>query len=114
MGYYRENKVWIPEYNSSFIVMNAEGKALTWQLTKGISFEQVRTILEDLNNRAHGLGQQIQNVYIDDCYKKVESVFGPSIAVKLDPFHAVQRITRTFHKCHSLFHQCLMKLRTAF
>ena len=55
MGYYRENKVWIPEYNSSFIVMNAKGKALTWQLTKGISFEQVRTILEDLNNRAHGL-----------------------------------------------------------
>ena len=96
MGYYREDKVWIPQYDSSFIVMNAKSKVLTWQLTKGTSFEQIRTILEDLNNRAQGQGQQIQNVHIDDCYKlrkKVESLFGPSTAVKLDPFHAVQRIT---------------------
>lgn len=117
IGYYREDKVWVPQYDSLFIVMNAEGKVLTWQLTKGTSFEQVRNILEDLNNRAQSQGQQIQNVYIDECCKlrkKVESVFGPSTAVKLDLFHAVQRITRTFHKRHSLFHQCLLKLRTVF
>lgn len=56
-------------------------------------------------------------MYIDECCKlrkKVESVFGPSTAVKLDLFHAVQRVTRTFHKRHSLFHQCLLKLRTVF
>ena len=111
IGYYREDKVWIPQYDS------LEGKVLTWQLTKGTSFEQVRNILEDLNNRAQRQGQQIQNVYIDDCCKlrkKVEYVFGPSTTVKLDLFHAVQRISRTFHKRHSLFHQCLLKLRTVF
>ena len=63
IGYYREDKVWIPQYDS------LEGKVLTWQLTKGTSFEQVRNILEDLNNRAQRQGQQIQNVYIDDCCK---------------------------------------------
>ena len=97
--------------------MNDEGKVVTWQLTKGTSFEQVHTILEDLKNRTLGQGQQIKNVYIDECCelrKKVESVFGPSTAVKLDLFHAVQRVTRTFHKRHSLFHQCLLKLRTVF
>ena len=29
IGYYREDKVWIPQYDSLFIVMNTEGKVLT-------------------------------------------------------------------------------------
>ena len=32
IGYYREDKVWIPQYDS------LEGKVLTWQLTKGTYF----------------------------------------------------------------------------
>ena len=59
IGYYREDKVWIPQYDSLFIVMNAEGKVLTWQLTKGTSFEQVCNILEDPNNCAQRQGQQM-------------------------------------------------------
>ena len=59
IGYYREDKVWIPQYDSLFIVMNAEGKVLTWQLTKGTSFEQVSNILEDPNNCAQRQGQQM-------------------------------------------------------
>ena len=59
IGYYREDKVWIPQYDSLFIVMNAEGKVLTWQLTKGTSFEQVSNIFEDPNNCAQRQGQQM-------------------------------------------------------
>ena len=81
IGYYREDKVWIPQYDSLFIVMNDEGKVLTWQLTKGTSFEQVQPLLEDLHSRAQSQGQDIQIVYIDECCKlkrKVASVFGPA------------------------------------
>lgn len=117
IGYCREDKVWVSQYNSMFIVMNSEGKVLTWQLTKTTSFEEVRTILEDLHARFQAQKQQIKVVYVDDCCKlrsKIQSVFGQSVLVKLDLFHAVQRITRTLPKRNPRFHQCLQQLRNVF
>ena len=117
IGYCRKDKVWVNQYDSLFIVMNNDGKILTWQLTNGTSFEQIRTLLEDLQIRCHRQGQKIQNVYVDDCCKlrtKIKSVFGPETTVKLDVFHAVQRMTRTIHQRHSLFHECVSKFRNVF
>ena len=113
IGYLREDHVWVPQYNSLFLVANREGQVLTWQLTKGTSFSQVKTILLDLKERA----QHIQTVYIDECCKlreKVKSVFGPHVSVKLDLFHAVQRITRTLPKRHPLIGLCTQELRLVF
>jgi hypothetical protein len=84
-----------------------------WQFTKGTSFEQVRTVLEDLHCLSQEQGKKIQTVYIDDCCRlrsKIQSIFGTTVAVKLDLFHAIQRLS----KRHALYHQCLMDLRQVF
>lgn len=56
-------------------------------------------------------------MYVDDCCRlrnKIHSVFGNNVAVKLDLFHAIQRVTKTFSKRHSQYHSCLMDLRQVF
>ena len=60
-------------------------------------------------------GQQIKNVYIDEyckLRKKVGSVFGPSTAVKLDLFHAVQNNTNIPQTLLTV--SSMLKLRTVF
>lgn len=101
IGFLREDNVWVPQYDSVFMVMNSKGQVITWQLTKGTSFVQIEPLLSDLHHRANQQKQQLQMVYIDDCCKlrnKIQSVFGTDVSVKLDVFHAVQRITKTLPK----------------
>lgn len=98
IGYLREDGKWISQYDGLFIVLNRNGQVLTWQLTRGTSFAHVKTLLQHLLKRPD---QQIKTVYVDECCKlraKIKSVLGPNIAVKLDLFHAVQRITKTLPK----------------
>ena len=59
----------------------------------------------------------MRTVYVDDCCKlrsKIENVFGKNISVKLDIFHAVQRISKTLRKRHPYRLQCLQDLRLVF
>ena len=115
IGYLREDGKWIPQYNGLFIVLNNEGKVVTWQLTNGTSFSQVKVLLENLVKRSGS--QEINTIYIDDCCKlreKIKTVFGPTVSVKLDLFHAVQRITRTLSRKHALARQCIEELRLVF
>lgn len=114
IGYLREDSKWISQYDGLFIVLNGNGQVLTWQLTKGTSFAHVKSLLQDLLKRPH---QQIKTIYVDECCKlraKIKSVFGPNIMVKLDLFHAVQRITKTLSKKHTLTRQCVTELRLVF
>ena len=67
IGFHRSDNVWVPQYDSLFIVMNKNGKIVKWQFTKGTSFEQVRTVLEDLHSLSQEQGEGIQTVCIDDC-----------------------------------------------
>lgn len=56
-------------------------------------------------------------MYIDDCCKlkaKIGSVLGDGVSVKLDLFHAVQRILNTMHKRHPLVQQCMQDLQLVF
>ena len=50
IGYYREDKVWIKQYNSLFLVMNSNGQVVTWQLTSGTAIDQVDTVLVNAVN----------------------------------------------------------------
>lgn len=95
------------------IVMNEDGKIVSWQLTKRTSLAEVQYLLENLKSRS----QAIQVVYIDDCCKlrrKIHSVFGRNVLVKLDLFHATQRITKTLSKANDLFYNCVQDLRLVF
>ena len=114
IGYLREDKKWISQYDSVFLVLNKDGKVLTWQLTKGTSFDQITTVLQGVAQRAQG---NLKVVYVDDCCKlrhKIMKVFGSNVVVKLDLFHAVQRITKTLPKKHSLYKNCRQELRLVF
>lgn len=41
IGYLREDKKWINVYDSLFLVLNEQGKIISWQLTTGTSFEEL-------------------------------------------------------------------------
>jgi hypothetical protein len=97
--------------------MNGNGEVVACQFTKGTSFEQVRNLLDGLVSHSHKQDQPVATVYVDDCCKlrkKIQLVFGSDTRVKLDLFHAVQRITKTFIKKNPLYHQCLFSLRQVF
>ena len=117
IGYLREDGTWIPLYDSLFLVLNSAGKIVTWQLTKGTSLSQVEQVLRELHDHAEQQQCKIKTVYIDNCCslrKKVQCILGNNTNVKLDVFHAVQRIVRTLPKRHSHYHKCLEKLRLVF
>jgi len=114
IGYIREDKRWITEYDSVFLVLNEKGQVLTWQLTKGTSFAEVTGLLKSLAVRSN---QQLKAVYVDDCCKltkKINDLLGSHVSVKLDLFHAVQRISKTIPKKHVHASQFLKELRMVF
>lgn len=113
IGYTREDGKWIKQYDALFVVMNGDGKIVTWQLTRGTAFSEINTILQNLKERCPSL----ETVYIDDCCKlrnKIHTLLGSHVLVKLDVFHAVQRITRTLSAKCKLHHQCITDLSLVF
>ena len=74
---------------------------VTWQLTKGTSFEKVRSRLIQVKARSQKQGSAINAFYVDNCCtweKKLQEVFGQNLNVKLDLFHAVQRVIKKVPK----------------
>ena len=71
-----------------------------WQLTASEGFEEVRSMFVDLKERFSRKDTVIGGVFIDNCCKwrtMINSVF-PGVPVKLDVFHAVQRIVKKIQK----------------
>ena len=117
IGYQRKDGVWVCLYDSLFLVMANNGTILTWQFTKGTAFSQVTSLLQNLGKRAEEQDANLNTVYIDDCCKlrrQIRAVFGEAIVVKLDLFHAVQRVTRTVPKRHPLANLLYRELRVVF
>ena len=115
IGYLRDDKRWIQQYNSVFFVLDNQGRVLSWQFTNSTSFDVVEAILRNLHSR-HGAGV-IKEIFIDNCCQwrnKLQSVFGNETKVYLDLFHAVQRITRVLSKKHPLYAKCINDLRLVF
>ena len=91
---------WIQLYDSLFIVMNEIGVVLSWNLCKGTGFHNVKDQLIDLKGRLDMQRCQISHFYVDNCCQwrhKLNSVFD-GVSVKLDPFHAIQRVTSKIPK----------------
>ncbi len=75
---------------------------MSWQLTKSTSIDEVESILSDLSKKIDTTKEEL-TIFVDNCCQvrnKLVSVFGSG--VKLDVFHAVQRITRAISKKHVL------------
>ena len=94
------NKRWLKLYDTLFIVLNEEGIVLSWKLCKGTKFSSVENVLKLLKERLDRQGENPTIFMLDNCCSwrtKVTKVF-PNIAVKLDPFHAIQRVIKRIPK----------------
>ena len=119
IGYFRSDKKWITQYNSLFIVLNELGQVLTWQFTKTEASSEVRDLLTALFSRfiRRGSEASIHSVILDNCCQWrpfLQSVFGNNVSIKLDLFHAVQRISRTLLRKERYYSQFLSELRMVF
>ena len=95
----------VTQLNQLFITLNEVGKVVAWRLTKSTAFSEIEDLLVELEKRTSLRGNKIELVCFDDCCHVRSKYFSgfPNIAVKLDLFHACQRITRTFSRQNALF-----------
>ena len=115
VGYLRSDGKWITQYSSLFIVLNENGEVVAWQLTNSTSLDEVEQTLSKVKERVDK-GNDI-TLYVDNCCqvrRKLQQIFGTHTAVKLDVFHAVQRITRAMSKKHTFYYECIKDLRMVF
>jgi len=86
---------WSTQFDSLYIVSNEVGQVLTYKLTKGTAMSRVEDILKNLKCRFDQQKATCDTIFVDDCCKvrsKLQQIF-PNMAVKLDLFHAIQRVT---------------------
>ena len=84
-----------------------------WKLTKGIASSQVGTLLKDLKERS-SLIQYTLMIVVSLELRSHQCSETPLYSIKLDLFHAVQRITNTLCKRHLLVQRCMQDLQLVF
>lgn len=80
-----DNK-FVKQFENFFIILNEKHQIIGWRLTKSTSFEEIRSLLQELKEEI-----DVTRAIVDDCCKVrslYQSVF-PDVEVKLDLFHAV-------------------------
>ena len=93
--------VWVKQFDSLFTVLNEKGQVLTWRLTRGTSFEKVKSTIQNLKKQLDNKGIKVTSIYIDNCCQwrnLLQNEFAEELCVKLDLFHAVQRIVSKIPK----------------
>ena len=93
--------VWVKQFDSLFTVLNEKGQVLAWKLTRGTSFEKVKNIIQNLKRRLDNNGISTTSIYINNCCQwrnLLQNIFGEDVSVKLDLFHAVQRVVSKIPK----------------
>jgi hypothetical protein len=101
IGYQRDaDKKWIKQYKAVFCILNEKGQVLQWQFTSSEGFDEVRPMFENLKERFENMGTKLSGIFVDNCCKWRDSLsqIFPDIPVKLDLFHAVQRVVRELPK----------------
>ncbi len=117
VGYERADKVWVTLYDSLFCILNEEGLVLGYCFCKDRSFETIAPYLQSIYDQTDKAGGRIELISIDNCChwrKQLNAIFGDTTGVKLDIFHAVQRITRTIPKASAFRHEFAVQLRQLF
>ena len=119
LGYLRPDGNWVSQYGSAFFVLNSIGQVIAWQFTKSTSTEEVKNLLDFLNQRISDSQnpRHINMIMVDNCCtlrNKLTAIFGPGVKVRLDLFHAVQRIVKCMSKKHPMYMQCLQDVKQLF
>ena len=108
---------WVQQYDTLFAVLNEQGLVVAWQLAKGCSFSKVKHTLLNLKKRLEKGNEKVESFCIDNCCQwrnLIKEIFGNHTEVKLDLFHAVQRISSQIPKHHPFRKQCVAALRLVF
>ena len=95
-----EDSAFVNQFENLFIGLNENGEVVAWRLTKSTSFREVQDTLTELKNRLSASGKLLNMVVVDDCCSvraSYKSVF-PEAVVKLDLYHACQRVVKTLSK----------------
>ena len=117
IGYVRSDGKWITLYNSLFIVMNEHGQVVSWQFTRITSLDDVAAQLHSVKNLRSLSWLPPYTILVDNCCSqrpKLMQIFGDTAVVKLDIFHAAQRITRKLPKRHPFYTACICDLKLVF
>ena len=112
-GHREQDNKFIKSYKKLFIVLNEEGAAIAWELANSTSQDEIEPVLNEVKFKLKN--NPINYIYTDTCcgFKKVYEQSFPGVPIKLDLFHATQRITKTlpdkksreaidFSRCFSL------------
>ena len=106
-----EEQKFITNFKNLFIVLNENGQILDWRLTKSTTFKEIDDLRVRLKDRLSKKKHSISLIAIDDCCKnrnKYQSVF-PKAQIKLDIFHACQRVLRTLETGQSVLRNQFVK-----
>ena len=108
-----DQRRWFKLFNSLIIVMNQDKQIVSWHFTKSEKFDFIKDLMVRL--KEHNF-EDINMVILDNCCKwenKLTELFG-DVNIKLDPFHAIQRITKTIRKKHPFHNHICADLLIAF
>ena len=92
-----EKTKFVTLFKNVFIVLNENGEIVDWRLTKSTAFNEISDIFTSLKERLHRKETSLTMICIDDCCKnrnQYQKIF-PDAEIKLDLFHACQRVLRT-------------------
>ena len=102
IGTFRDDdSKFVGQFSNLFVGLNENQEIVTWKITRSTKFEHVENNLKKLKERLQEASVTVRTIFVDDCCEvrgKYQSVFGAEQEVKLDLFHAVQRITNTLRK----------------
>jgi hypothetical protein len=94
-----DGKGWVPKYDFVYTIMNEGGQVIAWQVTRGTSTEDISALVKNVHQRLTSQGVNIELILTPDCCHQKEwlnSIFGPSVQIKMDPYFAIRKLEKRF------------------
>ena len=88
------------QFDAILFVLDQSSHVLGYQLTRTKSLAEVRTLLQNIATQG-----KVASIHTDTCCsekRELTEIFGVNVNIKLDTFHAINRIIRTVQKTSSL------------
>ena len=101
IGYLRKSdKKWVKLFQSLFCVLNEKGTVIQWKFTKTEGTAELENVFRQLSQRFISQNIVIEGIFLDNCCKWTQFLgkYFPGVCIKLDIFHAVQRLVRKIPK----------------
>ena len=116
IGMAKSDNTWTQLYDSLFCLLNEDGKVVDFKLVRDRKFETAQSCFISVKERMAESNTSPTLVCLDNCCQwkhKVHNIL-PDVEVKLDLFHAIQRITKTIPMSHHYRREMTTELRQIF